>query len=216
MLEQGSKVFSCFLDVREAFHTVWIEGLLYKLFSGFGIRDKMWLVIKDLSSGVRARVLYSGSLSREVDVLQGTGQGRILAPFMYKVCINGLLNVLTNHCYSISVNRLSLPCPSFADDVTLLALYPTFLHTFMEMCCEYSIKWRYEFSHIKSGVVTFGECKLAHYGNMNEREWLLGDESVDELYEYKSLGVVKDCMGSSSHVQDNIDKTRKSLEDIFS
>ena len=53
-----------------------------------------------------------------------TGQGRILAPFMYKVYMNGLLNVLTNHCYSISVNRLSLPSPSFADDVTLLALYP--------------------------------------------------------------------------------------------
>ena len=59
----------------------------------------------------------------------------------------------------------------------------------MEMCYEYSIKWRYEFNHIKSGVVTFGECKLAHYENMNnEREWLLGDESVDELYEYKNLG----------------------------
>ena len=48
-----------------------------------------------------------------------------------------------------------------------------------------------EFNHIKSGVVTFGECKPVHYENMNEREWLLGDESVDELYEYKNLGVVK-------------------------
>ena len=183
-------MFSCFLDVRKAFDTVWIEGLLYKLFSEFGIGGRMWLVIKDLYTGARALVLYSGSLSREFDVLQGIGQGRILAPFMYKVYINGLLNVLTNHSYSISVNRLSLPS-SFADDVTLLALYPTFLHTFMEMCYGYSIKWRYEFNHIKSAVVTFGECKLAHYENMNERKWLLGDESVDELYEYKSLGVVK-------------------------
>ena len=217
MLERGSKVFSCFLDVRKAFDTVWIEGLLYKLFSEFGIGGRMWLVIKDLYTGVRARVLYSGSLSRGFDVLQGTGQGRILAPFMYKVYINGLLNVLTNHCYSISVNRLSLPSPSFADDVTLLALYPTFLHTFMEMCYEYSIKWRYEFNHIKSGVVTFGECKLAHYENMNERKWLLGDESVDELYEYKNLGVVKNYTGSfSSNVQDNIDKTRKKAGMIFS
>ena len=161
---------------------------------------------------MRACVLYSGSLSREFDVLQGTGQRRILAPFMYKVYLNGLLNVLTNHCYSISVNRLSLPSPSFAD-VTLLVLYATFLCTFMEMCYEYSIKWRYEFNSIKSGGVIFDECKLAHYENMNEREWLLSDESVDELYEYKNLGVVRNYTGSFSS---NVDKTRKKVEMIFS
>ena len=112
MLERGSKIFSCFFDVRKAFDTVWIEGLLYKLFSVFGIGGKMWLVIKHLYTDFRACVLYSGSLPREFDVLKGTGQGRILAPFIYKVYINGSLNVLTNRCYWISGNRLSLPSPS--------------------------------------------------------------------------------------------------------
>ena len=81
MLDQGSKVFSCFLDVRRAFDTAWIDGLLFKLFSELSISGRMWLVIKDLYTNVKAKVLYAGALSREIDILQVTRQGRIIAPF---------------------------------------------------------------------------------------------------------------------------------------
>ena len=37
MLERGSKVFNCFLDIRKDIDTVWIDGILYKLFSELGI-----------------------------------------------------------------------------------------------------------------------------------------------------------------------------------
>ena len=86
----------------------------------------MWLAIKNLYTGVKAQVIYSGSISRKFDVSQGTGQGRILAPFMYKVKINNLLVELTQHSFAISINILSIPSPSFADDISLLATYPTF------------------------------------------------------------------------------------------
>ena len=113
MLERGSKVFGCFLDVRKAFDTVWIDGLLYKLFSEFGVKGRMWLAIKTLYTGVKAQVLYSGSLSRKFDVSQGTGQGKILSPFMYKVYINSLLVGLTQHSFAISINMFSLLSLSF-------------------------------------------------------------------------------------------------------
>ena len=41
MIERGSNVFTCFLEVRKAFDTVWIDGLLLKLFFEFGIRGRM-------------------------------------------------------------------------------------------------------------------------------------------------------------------------------
>ena len=89
------------------------------------------MAIKDLYTDMKARVLYSCSLSRSSDVSQGTGQCRILVPFMYKVYINSLLHVLTDHCYSICINSSKLASPSFADDMSLIALHPSFLTTFM-------------------------------------------------------------------------------------
>ena len=120
------------------------------------------------------------------------------------------MNELTNHCSAISINQLILPSHSFADDIALLALYPTFLTSLMGMCYKYNTKWRYEFNHTKSGVVTYGETKPVHFEEMKERERILGDGTVDELCEHKNLGVLKNYISSfSSNVEDSIDKTRK-------
>ena len=123
MLERGLRCSIVSLTSAKLLIQFGFDGLLFKLFSELGINGRMWLVIKDLYTNVKAKVLYAGTLSREIDILQGTGQGRILAPFMYKVYINSLLKVLTDHCYAISINRLSLPSPSFANDISFLAFY---------------------------------------------------------------------------------------------
>ena len=111
MLERGSKISSCFLDVHKAFDTVWIDGLFYKLFSDLGIIGRMWLALRDLYRNVKAQDFYEGSLSGKINLSQGTGQGRSLTPFMYKVYVNELLNVLSNHCYAIFINGLRIPSP---------------------------------------------------------------------------------------------------------
>ena len=62
-------------------------------------------------------------------------------------------------------------------------------------------------------MVTVGESKLVPSRLMTEREWILGNDFVDELNEYKNLGVVENYFGSfSSNVDENIEKIRKRLE----
>ena len=66
-------------------------------------------------------------------------------------------------------------------------------------------------------MVTFGETKALHYQSMKLREWLLGWDTVDELYEYKNLGVLKNYIGSFfSNVDDNIKMTCHKAGMIFS
>ena len=173
--------------------------------------------MKDLYTNVNAKVLFSGRQSRSFPISQSTGQGRILAPFMYKLYINSLLNELSEHNFAICISGMKLSVPSFADDISLLVLYPTFLQHFMNIAYEYSLKWQYEFNNIKSGTVTYVESKPFHFANMQERSWTLGVENVDELYEYKSLGVYKNHCGSFNAKSDeNIEKTRKKAGMIFS
>ena len=66
-------------------------------------------------------------------------------------------------------------------------------------------------------MVTFGETRVVHFSSMKRREWILGGDIVDELYEYKNLGVLKNYIGSfSSSVEDNIEKTRSKAGMFFS
>ena len=52
---------------------------------------------------------------------------------------------------------------------------------------------------------------------MKRSEWILGGEIVDELYEYKNPGVLKNYICSfSSKVDDNMEKTRSKARMIFS
>ena len=86
----------------------------------------------------------------------------------------------------------------------------------MNIAYEYSLKWRYEFNNIKSGKVTYCESKPSHFANMQERSWTLGVENVDELYEYKNLGVYKNYCGSFvANIDENIENSQESGNDLL-
>ena len=101
MLERGSKIISCFVDVRKAFDTVWIDGLMYQLFSDLGVNGlpfKAYTLMLKHGCYIHTHYLENSRFHRVQD------RGRILAPFMYKVDINSFLNKPSDHCLAISIN----------------------------------------------------------------------------------------------------------------
>ena len=63
----------------------------------------------------------------------------------------------------------------------------------------------------------YGEAKSVHFNEMKERSWLLGEYTVDELYEYQNLGVFKNYCGSfSTNVDENIEKATTKAGMMFS
>ena len=86
-------LFLCFLDFIKAFDKVPREILFKKLYE-FGIRGKMFRVIRDLYTDNRARVLINNRYSREFKIKSGVLQGSILGPLLFNIFVNDLLESL--------------------------------------------------------------------------------------------------------------------------
>ena len=212
-MNEGIKLLPVFFYVRKAFDIVSIDGLLYKPKYELGIDPKMWLIIKELFSGLKGQVIFNGNISSSFSTSQGSGQGRILAPFLYKVYINQLLIELCQLDIGIILFNLSLSAPSLADDVTLLACFPSCLNIMIQLAYKYSCNQRYQFNYGKTGVVVFGECAVTHSNNMKVRQCKVGPNHIYEKSKYVNLGVFKNYFGSfDKNIDENITKARKKQE----
>ena len=83
---KSCKMHVCYLDARAAFDNMWTTGLIHKLYN-LGIKGKLFRIINN------SIVLYNGYLSETFQIMQGTRQGSICAPF-YIIHVNGLLDEL--------------------------------------------------------------------------------------------------------------------------
>ena len=199
-----------FLDVCKTFDTVWIDGLMHNLLSELGVQGKMFSAIRSLYSDLQCYVYFNGTTTDRFPVTQGSGQGRVLAAFMYKVYINELIKEISECKFSLTINGLHLGCPTFADDMTLLEAFPSFLKNLMEKAFLHSKLWRCEYNEIKSGAVTFSETGPQHFVQKHQRSWTLGEKVVEEEDQYRNLGVVKSYAGSFQFdIDEAIEKMRK-------
>ncbi|KAK3108810.1 hypothetical protein FSP39_016208 [Pinctada imbricata] len=73
-IENGSNVYVCFLDITQAFDSVWRHGLLVKLYK-IGIEGKLWSRILDCHTDTTSAIIVNHTQSRWFSVGQGVRQG---------------------------------------------------------------------------------------------------------------------------------------------
>ena len=148
-------LYGTFLDTMKAFDTLWILGLLYKLYLA-KMNGKAWLLIQNAYSDFECTAYVNGLTGEWFIPLRGVHQGAPLSMILYTIFINGLLVILSRNPNGLCIRNMSLCSPAHADDVTLLSLQKTGLNSMLSDAFLYSVKWRYQYNLPKTVLMVWG------------------------------------------------------------
>jgi len=137
--ENSSKVYLCYLDVKQAFDHVWHPGLLHKL----GVDDTALLALRAMYKGSLSQERYQDQLSETFTVQQGTKQGGKSSPLTYLVYIDGIIKELEASGYGMCIYDHNICSLTVVDDMVLVSLSKSSMDAMLNICWEYSRKWRF-------------------------------------------------------------------------
>jgi hypothetical protein len=134
---KGETVYVAFLDIKKAFDTVWVKGLLYKLWKA-GMSTKVWRLLNEAYTGFECAAFIAGEPGEWFVPERGVHQGAPFSMKLYQVFINDMLSELRSCIYGVWLNDVDATCPSFADDTTVCALHKMGLNTLLEITYNHS------------------------------------------------------------------------------
>jgi hypothetical protein len=218
-------VYGCFIDIQKAYDRVWRGGLWERLHE-YGLRGKMWRVLRGIYERVESSVLVNDAQTRLFNIEVGLRQGCLLSPILFALYINSLGEEIKRAKIGVKLARSedTVGCLLFADDIALLAEKDEDLKKLMDITYKHSQKWRYSFNYDKCAVVVFNtndnkqEIKYGQCGQICTcgKHWKLGDQWIKEVRSYKYLGAELDDGLSFNEFKTRIlEKARSNMSRIW-
>ena len=179
---KGATVYVAFLDIKKAFDTVWINGLLFKLHEA-GLHNKTWQLIRDSYRNYECAAFIGGQPAPWFKPERGVHQGAPLSMPLYQIYVNDLLKQLRANPYAACVAGLKVGAPTFADDIAAATLYKLGLNQMLNIANVYSLKWQFEISIEKSLAMRWGRDLEPDYTIM------MGNYELNTVTECKHMGI---------------------------
>ena len=203
----GGKLYSCFVDFRKAFDSVIHPGLQVKL-KELNINGKFYDILSSLYNKSSVCVRLGEHRTDLFPSKVGVRQGDVLSPNLFKIFINDLPSYLNDSLDPVFINDLPLNCLMYADDIVLLSTTPAGLQDKLNKLHRFCEDWCLEVNVTKTKVLIFNKP-----GRLLENKFYFSEECLENVRQYRYLGVHFSASGVFNFAKDDIFK--KSIKATF-
>ena len=202
---KGSNVFICSLDAEKCFDSIWHEGLFYKLLDI--LPKSHWLFLYRWYQSMKCVVRWDGTHSQCFRVLRGTKQGSILSPTIFDIFINDLLVELSASGVGIRIEDELFNSFAYADDINLMCLKTNDLQILINLCYQYSRKWRFSFGINKTHCMISNKNPFIKYPS-----WNLGGYKIKNAETLEILGTMfTSNISCDAHIDKRVNASRRTM-----
>ena len=204
---KATYLYSCFVDLKSAFDTVWREGLLTKM-SKIGIGGIFLRMIRNIYDKVFYRIKIDNMLTDKIDSNIGVKQGCILSPSLFNIYLSDICNIFTDKCKPVSLNNSSFNCLLYADDMVLLSESAAGLQNCLNQISDYFKQWKLTVNTDKTKIVIFN--KSGHKIKRYKFSYQSTRNIIEIVESYQYLGLIFSSNGNFNRALSTLrDKGRK-------
>ena len=201
--KSGENTTAVFLDVKNAFPSVWPDGLVYKLLQT-KIPKCYTKIVHDYLQNRSSTVLIDDETKITKALTRGLPQGSVLSPILW--------NLFSQDLFSIA-ERQNVKMLCYADDSVIYItskedpkITETKLNKVLNLFYKWSRKWLIDFSPTKTKAIVFSR-KYKQEGKYKPKFTMNGDE-IELVQKFTYLGIVFDTkLNWKDHLKEKISKT---------
>ena len=203
------KIYTCFVDLKKAFDSVWRTALLYKLCK-MGVGGSFYRVIKQQYINTKSTLKYKEYISDYFNISRGVKQGDSLSPTLFSIFINDITrNFNDKQSMPLQLINSKIGSLLFADDLLILSETKDGLQNSLNNLSLYCDNWQLSLNINKTKTMIFTQSKhkveptFVNYKN----------KAIENTTEYSFLGILIKNNGNFSHSTLNL--TRKAKKVFF-
>ena len=191
LLKTNPERHVAFLDLEQAFDTVWRTGLLVTVHRR-GIQGPIWKVLNSLYHDTSACIKLDSGTTKSFQTTRGVLQGSLLSPTLFNIFINTLA-VKLSPSPGLKLGKQNVPLLMYCDDIGLLTNSAKGLQDSIDQSAEVANDLNLKFNPQKCKIMTNSLFRTKIYmksGNTSK--------TLEHVTSYKYLGIEIDANGNAT------------------